>query len=211
MNRRRRITMLLLVLLMPLLGMGQSREAYDRYSAAAGDRSMLYRGRQATSYEGIAYNGTYFWDSPQFRSGTVCYNGRVYYDVSLNIDSCEQQLLVRYRPETPAVVVSRNHVCWFTIGPDTYVNLLSEGQAGASEGFYKLLSDSGEKVFLTVRKPLTRKAVNANGALIGYEDPMYDSSRTAFFRRDELYYCIRDGVLKRISRHSALKRIQHGQ
>lgn len=199
------IVLALLLCSIPL--MGQDREHYEAYRDAAAGQSALFRGRQATSYARLSFNGTYFWDSPSFLQGDVRYNGRTYCDVSLNIDACEMQLLARQSPELPAVVVSRDWVESFSMGGESYLNLRAAGVDGAEEGFYRQLS---ETVFLQVVKVLVRRPGNANGTLIGYDDPFYDPALSTYFRCDARYYCLIDGALVKISRRKALKLVQHG-
>lgn len=188
----------------------QDRTEYDSFSAAAKEQLMLFRGRQATSYNDVLYNGHYFWSTPEFRTGDVSYNGRVYHDILLNIDAVEGKLIARYSMEMPAVAVDGDYVPWFTIGPERYVNLRLAG-VDASPGFYEQLSDGSTPVYLRVHKTYVRSTGNANGALIGYEDPYYDSSILAYFRIDSSYYCLTEGRLKKVSRRKALKIIAHGE
>lgn len=187
----------------------QDRSEYDRFAAVAGEQMMIFRGRQATSYSGVLYNGHYFWETPAFRTGDVSFNGRTYRDILLNIDACEGNLIARYTMEMPAVVVDRDFVPWFTIGDRRYVNLRIVG-VDAAPGFYQQLSSGRMPVYLKVHKTFVKSTGNANGALIGYEDPYYDNSIYAYFRIDARYYVLTDGTLKRISRRKALKLVAHG-
>ena len=55
---------------------------YEEFAAAAGSNSVLYRGMRAFVYN-FRYNGTPYWEGPEFRKGDVLYNGRWYSNVCL--------------------------------------------------------------------------------------------------------------------------------
>ena len=58
----------------------------------AGSGAAIFRGRQATRYN-IVYEGTYFWDTPDFVNGKVMFDGQVFDGLALNIDGDGRQTL----------------------------------------------------------------------------------------------------------------------
>lgn len=188
----------------------QDRTDYDIFSSSAREQMMIFRGRQATLYTDILYNGHYFWASPQFKKGEVSYNGRIYHDILLNIDAADDCLIAKPSEEMPAVVVDADCVPWFTMGADRFVNLRLNGM-DVAPGFYQQLSSGDNPVYMKVHKTLVRGTERANGALIGYDDPDYDDGVFAYFRIESRYYWMKDGMLKKISRRKALKLAGYGE
>ena len=76
----------LLVLLLGLPARAQTPAETRSFQQEAGDRSILFRGKQATVYERQA-NGTPYWSSATFSPGTITYEGNLYDDVLVNIDA----------------------------------------------------------------------------------------------------------------------------
>ena len=110
----KRILVLLSALLLSVTAIGQDREE----SAYA----TIFRGKLPGVYP-YKFNGTYFWERKEFQRGDVMYNGKLYRGVSLNIDACEGELQVRPLEKATAVIVFRDQVAWFTMGPSLFVNL----------------------------------------------------------------------------------------
>ena len=113
MKTRTRILLLLLFLPGPAMLWAQSAdEAFFRQEAAGS--SILYRGHQAYAYN-IHYNGTYWWSESEFKTGDVWYNGKLYRNLSLNVDAARQELLVRNAVGQGGKVLSREFVDWYLL------------------------------------------------------------------------------------------------
>ncbi|MDO5442984.1 MAG: hypothetical protein Q4G10_04880 [Bacteroidia bacterium] len=175
------------------------------YQEEAGSSSILFSGKAAVSYVNKEFNGTYFWAEEDFHKGDVCFNGRVYYGILLNVDACYQDLLAQYDESSPAVVVRRESVPWFTIGDTRFVNLNLQGYDSMPEGYYEVLSEEPEYVVRRVNKLLQSSLNDMNGKPIGYEDPYYLPGVYDFFAYVPKYYLLRDGRFKKIGRHKAMK------
>lgn len=185
----------------------QCQESADfrDFMAAAGNNSVLFCGKLATDYSGLKYNGTYFWSSPQFRGGDVCYNGKVYQNVLMNIDAVRQELLVKQAEGAPAIVADIDFVPYFRIGSETYVNLRAIGQEDAPEGYFLQLGSGDGTVYYRVDKRFCNDTEYANGKLIGYDDPDYNDKISHYFRCDDWYCQIHKGKIKKLGRRKALK------
>lgn len=177
---------------------------FDAFQKEASFKSVLYRGRAAQQYSGILFNGNYYWLTTEFLPGSVTFNGKHYTDVLLNIDAVTHDLLVKNNPGAPAVVVARDLVTDLQIGEDRFVNLELAGQQDALPGFYCIASEQ-PLIYLRVDKRLNTSTENTNGPTIGYYDPNYRSDVLNYFGREERYYVLKDGRLKRIGRRKALK------
>ena len=195
-----------LLLFMPAAQAQDRGEEFDAFKEAAKNKSVLFRGRRASSYGNVHFNGTFYWTSPEFKPGNVCYGGKMYYDELMNIDACAHELLVRSAPGMPAAIVDRDLVTFFTIGEDRYENLSLAGTEGAKPGFYRVMLQSPQfTVYERMEKPLRTSTDYQNGAGSGYEDPNYRSNFLSYFSYSPRYWQLRDGRLKKISRRKALK------
>ena len=115
---RRLILVPFVLMLMAFTAVAQ--DDVDLYLRAAGNASNLYRGRKALDYK-FPYNGTYFWESPTYHPGRVCYNGKVYSCDAVNIDAAQQELLVKDRSGVISVMLNRDYVTWFETGGRRYI------------------------------------------------------------------------------------------
>lgn len=182
---------------------------YERkmFKDAAGYQSILYRGRQASSYAHIKYNGHCFWLTQQYLPGSVYLNGKQYDDVLLNIDACEQQLLTKPTETSPSIVIPRDKVTTFSIGDSKFVNFQTVyPDLKAASGFYQILRDGDEPIIFRSEKMLRTSPDSDNGEQgIGYDDPNYNGEILTSFIITRRYFILRDGKLKKLSPRKAKK------
>ena len=172
-------------LVLSLLALLTSASAQDPESTYAG----IFRGKLPNIYP-HKFNGTYFWDRKTFQTGDVLYNGRLYRDISMNVDAYEGELLVRPLENASAMVVFRDQVAWFTMGGKLFVNLRYMGWTEAPEGYFEVIRDGETPLLLQVKKKL-RFDANGNGYLqIGYDDPDFNAQIPNYFQREETYYAL---------------------
>lgn len=201
--------LLVFILLMPVIGQilrAQEMPEYLTFMQESGYKSVLFRGRAAQSYSATPFNGTYYWSSPEFKNGSVMYNGKLYTDVLLNIDANSKDLLARSNPNAFPVALDRNQVEYCIIDQDKFLNLKALGY-DAKEGFYQVLKEGVEPVFLYVSKNYQSSTDNVNGDLIGYDDPEYNAKIYKYFGYEARYYVYRSDKLKKISGNKAQKLI----
>jgi len=166
-----------------------------RYIDAAGEKSILFRGKQGMSYP-FPYNGTYFWYGRDFRPGDVSYNGKVYRGVSVNVNAHLQELLVKADGDFLPVMADIKHVGWFTIGDRLFIPRDATGVPGLPEGYYEVLFDGHAKLYKRVDKLLRKDTGNRNGAGIGYDDPNYNDRIPDYFANRVSYYFVQDGTAR---------------
>ena len=184
----------------PLTGQNEKKP----YLKEVGALSTLYRGTLPTQYP-YQINGTYFWESKLFRSGSVYYNGKLYEDVLINVDASRQDLQVRVDNSTAPVVLIKDWVCYFTIGKSFFVNLNYLGHPEAPDGYFELVKDGDEPVFVQIKKVFTSRPGNHNGQEIGYIDPDYNDALVNYFAKQENYYTIEDGKVVKMKRRAFKK------
>lgn len=165
-------------------------------------QTPLFRGRAASEYN-FPYNGNFFWSTPEFRPGTVRFDGVTYNGVMLNINAHTGDLMVRESEFSTPVVPERSQVAWFEIDGLLYVNLRDAGIEDAPEGFFAVLQDGRSTYYWQRTKLFVREPGNHNGVRgIGYDDPRYRENIIAYFHCRDQYYCFRRGVFKKVGKHS---------
>ena len=135
------------------------------------------------------------------------YNGRLYKNVYLNVDAYQGELEVRPLENTSAMVVFRDQVAWFTMGPKTFVNLRYLGYADAPEGFYEVLRDGEIPLLLRVDKQIRFDGNNGGLNMIGGDNENYNSQIHNFFYRSETLYALEKGQLRKISKRNLKRRL----
>lgn len=126
----------------------------------ARDNSTVFRSRQAKRYN-FQYEGTYFWDSPEFVKGGLMLDGKWFDGILLNIDAYGQEVFALPDDNRSPVVVRRNQVDWLTIGSERYVNLNKKGYKDVPEGFYKVEYEDGFTVYSRTEKRLVEDMITA--------------------------------------------------
>ena len=164
----------------------------------AGSGAAIFRGRQATRYN-IVYEGTYFWSSQDFVSGSVLWDGKLYDGLTLNIDAITQEPVVYPPGSNTAIVMDRNHIDWLEMGGTYFVNLSKKGY-DVPKGFYEVMYDNAGT---TVYKYLV-KTPNLN--LTKAEQDRYV---TYFFSNAETYYLEQNGELKELRRRRTLRYLRN--
>ena len=194
-------TILLALALLSLAGTAAA-QSEDSEGIYAG----VFRGKLPGVYP-YKYNGTYYWDRREFQSGDVLYNGRLYKNVYLNVDAYLDELVVRPLENASAMVVFRDQVAWFTMGPKTFVNLRYLGYTDAPEGFYEVLRDGETPLLLKVEKRLRFDGSNGGLNMIGNDNENYNSQIHDFFARLERFYALEKGQLRKIGKRNLKKRL----
>lgn len=148
--------------------------------------------------------------------GIIFYNGKSYENVLLNIDAYKQEVQVVPSQGAYPVVLYREQTAWLQINGKTYVNLQYMGYEKAPAGFFELVKDGEEPLFLQVKKVYRMTASNRNGESgIGYYDPNYDPEIPNCFIQELGRYTIREGKLVSLRRREfnrlAAKNEQTGQ
>ena len=197
MFRRLILTPLVLVLMAFTVVAQDDVEIYLR---AAGNSSNLYRGRKALDYK-FPYNGTFFWESPIYHSGRVCYNGKVYNCDALNIDAAQQELLVKDVYGVVSVMLNRDYVSWFETAGRRFIHpRVCFDDPSLPEGFFEVLYDGRVKVLRQTLKVLD-KVSHPEMADTGTEGvPILANVMEVFQRRISCYYVTESGEFLKINR-----------
>lgn len=184
-------------MLLSLCGLMSSAQDYDAF----------FRGQIAPQYK-MRFNGTYFWDSQPFSEGqTLCYDGKVYKDLNLNINAHTQELLLLREGDALAMQIERDNVEWFTVHDSTYVNLNAIGFSDVPKGYYKILYSGSAILFERIDKVLQSRTDDCNGAVIGYYDPHYNPGITTCFEKQRTYWYYKDGSFTKMKTKKDVKAV----
>ena len=193
-----------LLLLMCLTAGAQEYIEKRDFQEDAGSLSLLYKGMITPSLK-VAANGNQYWQSPEFRRGSITLDGRTYDNVLVNFDASRQLVLTTAYIGAPAVALPSEKVAGFSMEEKRFVKI--EGSPGIPDGFYHEVYAGQSAFYMHVQKPLETSFTNVNGTFIGYEDPDYDSRKVDFYYYKTSYY-LRDalGHFRQIRTRNALLR-----
>ena len=196
-----------LLFLISILSFGVSAAAQQRaevreFQELAGSGSTLLRGEQAEWY-GFPANGTPYWSSPEFFNANIEVQGRMYYDMPVNIDAVTQRALVRVPGSQMSVSLTPTRVSRIIAGNSLYVGIGPDGPL--QEGFYEVYGAGPERIYKSVYKVLSSSTDNVNGSAIGYYDEHYRYDVTRYFKiRTEYWFCSADGSFTRVRNKSGV-------
>jgi hypothetical protein len=134
-------------------GTAAAQDDYAVFRDEAREASLLYRGHKAFEYS-LLFNGTYFWESPEFNTGDVIYCGKEYRDIELNIDAARHELIVRIGKGISPKVLGREYVQECHIGDRHFLNLQFLYGADVPFGYWEVLHEGRNKVLRRVDKHL---------------------------------------------------------
>lgn len=130
-------------LLSTSLSFAQNDYDYNRFVKESGERSVLYRGEEPLIYN-FRTNGTFYAFSENFEKGSVKYNGKIYKDVYLNLNSHLDELYVKAENSMGVTVLNKEFVENFSFGGRNFVN--------SSTGYYQVLFDGSVKLYKKITK-----------------------------------------------------------
>lgn len=166
----------------------QKESDYGTYADAAGSYINLYRGAAPVKYN-FLHLGTYYAYTDTFEKGEVKYNGRIYSDVYLNLNSHVDELYVKIPSSGREVVLNKSLVEHFTMGESKFVNI--------SNAYYELLYDGNAKLYKKIRKVYSEKIASS-------VNPVTGSRLEKRFDLQENYILKKDGQDFKIVRKSSL-------
>lgn len=176
----------LFLALSSLFSSAQTTTELKAFENAAGNGSVLFRGKQANTYNHAA-NGNPYWSSTTFVPAEIVFEDRLYDDVLVNIDAITDQVLVRKDGSPIAIALPAGSVSAISTGSGHF-ELVPDGVEGIPEGLYEILGDGDQKVYKHVRKQLKTGTQNMNGDPIGYVDPGYRSDVHDYYAISRTYY-----------------------
>lgn len=191
------------LVLLGFFGTAAAQDDYTLFREQAGLASLLYRGQKAYTYN-LLYNGTFYWNSPEFQNGTVLYDGKTYADVQLNIDAARQDLLVRLPGSTTDKVLDERFVASFTLGGRQFLNLQYLYGPDAPAGYWEVIHEGSARLLMRVTKTLEQDIDGRKWDQTGYEGT-YRPNIYQTFVRSAAYRCVfENGEILTLRRRSDL-------
>ncbi|MBO6045373.1 MAG: hypothetical protein J6P69_05930, partial [Bacteroidales bacterium] len=117
----------------------QTTAELKAFENAAGNGSVLFRGKQANPYQHAA-NGNPYWSSTTFVPAEIVFEGRFYDDILVNIDAITDQVLVRKDGSPIAIALPVGSVSTITTENGRFERI-PEGVEMIPEGLYEILGD----------------------------------------------------------------------
>lgn len=182
-----------------------AQDDYTLFSREAGAASLLYRGQKAFAYN-MLYNGTYYWNSPDFRKGRVLYDGKGYDDLLLNVDAARQDLLVRIPGSVVDKVLDRRFVEEFTIEGQRFLNLQVLYGDAAPSGYWAVLHDGTIQFLCRVSKTLEQDIDGRKHDQTGYDGPFRMNVYQVFTRSAAYRLVFPDGRIVPVRRRRDILR-----
>jgi len=174
------------------------------YMKQAGGAALLFRGHKAYAYP-MAFNGTYYWESPAFMPGTVIYNGTRYEGLLLNVDAARQDLLVKTPSGNAEKVLVRDYVEHFEMGGRSFLNLRNCYGPTAPDGYWEVVYDGRSKIIKQVVRLLQQDLSGNLRDEMGFDDGKYRYNvHQIFTYHVRICYISENGTITPIRRRSQI-------
>lgn len=161
----------------------QSKDQYDQFINEAGSNSIINTGLVPIRYQTIS-EGTCFIESDVFRAGAIKYNGRVYYDLLLNLNSHLDELYVRSADSGEIIVLIKSYIDQFWI-ENFHFKKIDNSQMS---GFYKVLYEGDHSLYKKTYKELYEKIKNDQQYVV------------RGFKEKISYFLVKDGDIIKITK-----------
>lgn len=117
---KKQIFFLLVILMVIPIGIQAQDTAFQEFRKEAEDYSMIYSGETVTIYSKFHYFNLPYWETEEYRNGTLCYEGRIYKDVPLRYDLFQNKLNILL-PKRIGVYVDSRKVNYFILNDVLFV------------------------------------------------------------------------------------------
>ncbi|HQB56379.1 MAG TPA: hypothetical protein PKW78_05870 [Bacteroidales bacterium] len=191
------LTLLFLLTILPvtyqLLNAQDYTPVVKYYMEQSSGYSPLYNGKIPPPYN-MRHEGTYFLESEEYMVGTVVYNGKLYVDVHLNLNTHLDELYIKIPLYNSGSSLLKAHVESFTMKDMQFINIVKEKWPGApQEGYYRILY-AGDNISVLKR---TVKRMNSSAVAD-------DKRVTHVFEENSSHYILRDGNFYPVKSKSSL-------
>lgn len=162
----------------------RGQQTFQDFRNEAGDHSAIYSGKVAYTYSKQRYANVPYWETEEYRTGTLSFEGRVYTDVQLRYDPFRKALNVLSPVNRVSVVADARKVDYFILNGVRFV-------PDAREGFILELHD-GKYVKLISK-------VNCGAG----QDEVKNNVSFRSFKTKEIYTLTVDGVSYDVKKRSS--------
>jgi hypothetical protein len=172
--------------------------ALEVFASQASGYAHIFNGRIPEKYPNV-FKGTYYLYSPQFIEGSLCYNGKYYENMWMNINAHKQELYLLSPDRRQYVLLDPELVSELWLGEEAFVYYGQNAQAGLAKGFYELLADGSCRLLKHTRTTYIER-VNTQQMVL---DKFFEASEQFFLVKDGRVYPIknRNGLFKALGSH----------
>ncbi|OFY43390.1 MAG: hypothetical protein A2X18_00110 [Bacteroidetes bacterium GWF2_40_14] len=173
----------------------QDSRDYDRFVREAGEFSNIYRGQAPLDYN-FFHTGTFYAYSSEFEKGDVLFNGKLYKDIYMNLNSHLDELNVLIKTSGRIVVLNGEFVDFFNLGKRKFINIKKDDQF-LQKGYYEVLYYGVTKLYKKTKKLYSERINESIGAKT-------QSKLERLFVLSESYYLVKENSVKLIKNKSDL-------
>jgi hypothetical protein len=173
----------------------QQGRGYDKFVRDAGEFSNIYRGQAPLEYN-FFHTGTFYAYSSEFEKGNVMFNGKLYKDIYMNLNSHLDDLNVLIKTSGRIVVLNGEFVEFFNMGKREFINLRSDNQS-LQKGYYEVLYNGDARLYKKTTKTYSER-INES---ISFKT---QSKLERLFIVSESYYLIKENSVKLIKNKADL-------
>src|SRR5690349_3761701 len=161
--------------------------AINAYHQFLSPQTSLYKGSEYVDYAYTITEGTPFFETSQFRTGSVVYDGILYENVPLLYDEVIDELVLANINGGSKIKLNKESVAAFNLLNHHFVKLDqdSSGKSPVRSGFYDLLYEGS----LSVYKKQTKKVMERVTFSLGLER-IIDEQNAYFIKQGKSYYPI---------------------
>jgi len=189
-----------LLLLLTLPSYAQNGYDYDKFVKEAGELSNIFRGQSTIIYN-FRHTGTYYAYSEKFEKGSVKFNGKVYTNLTLNLNCHLDELNLLIDGTRRIMVLNNEFVEYFSFGGRNFVNMKElkqdSGIVGMEAGYYEILYNGSAKLYKRTKKAYAER-INETINL----ETKSKIERT--FLATESYYLFKAGLVLPVKKKSDL-------
>ena len=174
-----------IILLLLALGLSGAVGAQDF-------NTPIFRGELAEKYN-FTIDGTAYAYSDEFEDGDVMFNGKLYSDLMLNLNSHRNELQVAIGSTGERMALRRELVGDFNIGKRTYTSLYGERNIkGLQQGYYQVIHRGKDMLLKKIYKKVTERTESITRQSV------------KVFTTKHKYYLVKDGKVNTIGNESSL-------
>jgi len=173
----------------------QNDRDYNKFINDAGEFSNIYRGQAPLEYN-FFHTGTFYAYSSEFEKGDVIFNGKLYKDIYMNLNSHLDELNVLIKTSGRIVVLNGEFVDCFNLGKRKFINIAHDDHS-LQKGFYEVLYNGNAKLYKKTKKIYSERINESISSKT-------QSKLERLFIVNENYYLLKENTVKIIKNKSDL-------
>ena len=189
----------------------------DNATAIANAISMYHRSLQPETglYNGVEYidyaytieEGSPFFISAQFLTGSVVYNNMLYEDVPLLYDIIRGEVVISDPSHLHKISLLNERITRFTVSDNSFVRLTkdSSSQPIIATGFYQLLYSGRTRLYKKQTRTIQESMSGSSAGLKRY----VEESNNYYLEKNHIFYAVNNKALLLAALKDKQKAVQH--